>query len=440
MNNILLILQREFFTRVKSRSFLLTTFLAPLGVVLIYAVLIFLLTRGSDTEKVLAVVDHAGITDKEETKRNNLVLDYSKNDLNSAIQAYLDGEIDGVVELPGIETHSNSYDIIFHSDEQLAIDETETLKGFFRKKIRNFKITALGIDQSQLDLIDTDLSLSPKIVKDTEKEISSLTSVVSSGIGGIVGFILFMMAMIYGNQVMRSVTEEKISRIVEVLISSVKPFQLMMGKILGVGLVGLTQISIWTVLMIIITLVGSAVTGFSALDLGADPETLREMMASEEVKIPEEALGIVKELAQINWAFIIPMYIFFFLIGFLTYAALYAAIGSAVGDDLQDAQTLTTIATLPMVAAFYIAIAAVSAPNSSLSIWSSILPFSGPIVMPVRLATSPPMWQVIASVLSSIASVILFAWLAGRIYRVGILMYGKKASFRELGKWIFFKG
>ena len=289
-------------------------------------------------------------------------------------------------------------------------------------------------------MIDTDLSLSPKTVKDKEKEISSLTSVVSSGIGGIVGFILFMMAMIYGNQVMRSVTEEKISRIVEVLISSVKPFHLMMGKILGVGLVGLTQISIWVILMVIITVVAFAVTGFSALDLGADPEILKQMMANEQILIPEKVFDVIKELAQINWAFIVPLYIFFFLIGFLTYAALYAAIGSAVGDDLQDAQTLTTIATLPMMVAFYIAIAAVTSPNSSLSIWASILPFSGPIVMPVRLATNPPLWQVIASIISSIISVILFAWLAGRIYRVGILMYGKKASIKELGKWIFFKG
>jgi len=440
MNNILLILQREFFTRVKSKSFLLTTFLAPLGAVLFYAVLIFLFSRGSDNERKLAVIDHAGLSDISETRKNNLLLDYSLTDLDRAIESYMAEEIDGIVELPAIDTTSNAYDIIFHSDEQLALDETEFLKSIYRKKIRNYKIEALGIEKAQLDMIDTDLSVSPKTIKDKEKDISSMTSIVGSVLGGIVGFVLFMMVMLYGNQVMRSVTEEKINRIVEVLISSVKPFQLMMGKILGVGLVGLTQISIWAVLMIIISLVASTFFGISSMDLAADPKALNDMMAAQDVTIPEEAFQVIKELTSINWTLIIPLYIFFFLIGYLTYASLFAAIGAAVGDDINDAQALVMIATLPMVVAFYIAMAAVSAPNSSLSVWSSVLPFTGPIVMPVRLAISPPMWQIGASILSSVLTVILFGWLAGRIYRVGILLYGKKASFKELGKWIFYKG
>ena len=440
MNNILLILQREFYTRVKSKSFLLTTFLAPVGIVVFYVVVFFLFSRGSDTERRLAVVDYAGLADKTETRKNNLLLDYSFDELEGAIEAYMSEEIDGIIELPPIDTLSATYDIIFHSDEQLALDETEFLKSIYRKKIRNYKIEALGIEKAQLDLIDTDLSVSPKTIRDKEKDISSLTSVVGSVLGGIVGSILFMMVMLYGNQVMRSVTEEKINRIVEVLISSVKPFQLMMGKILGVGMVGLLQISIWAVLMIIISIGASAFFGISSMDLGANPEALNEMMGAGEIKIPEKAFGVIKELSSINWAMIIPLYIFFFLIGYLTYASLFAAIGAAVGDDINDAQALVMIATLPMIIAFYIAIAAISAPNSTMSVWASILPFSGPIVMPVRLAISPPMWQIIASIFSSIFTVLLFGWLAGRIYRVGILLYGKKATFKELGKWIFYKG
>ena len=440
MNNILLILQREFWTRVKSKSFLLTTFLAPIGIVVFYAALFFIMSRGSDNVKNLAVIDNAGIVDQSETKRNNLTLSYDYSDLETAKAAYLAEKIDGIIELPPISTDVTNYDIVFHSDEQLAIDETSTIERLYSKKVRNFKIQTLGIDLSQSDLIDTDLNVSPKTIKETAKDISSLTSTVSSVLGGIVGFLLFMMVMIYGSQVMRSVSEEKINRIVEVLISSIKPFQLMMGKILGVGSVGLLQVLIWAVLMIVISIVGTSILGISAMDFGGDTAAITEAMTQEGIKLDENVVGVMKELSSINWAMIVPLYIFYFLVGYLTYSALFAAVGSAMGDDIQDAQALTMVATLPMIIAFYIAIAAVTAPHSTMAVWSSILPFFGPVVMPVRLALDPPMWQIVASVLSSIVTVIALTWLAGRIYRIGILMYGKKASFKELGKWIFYNG
>ena len=440
MNNILLILQREFWTRVKSKSFLLTTFLAPIGIVVFYAALFFIMSRGSDNVKNLAVIDNAGIVDQSETKRNNLTLSYDYSDLETAKEAYLAEKIDGIIELPPISTDVTNYDIVFHSDEQLAIDETSTIERLYSKKVRNFKIQTLGIDLSQSDLIDTDLNVSPKTIKETAKDISSLTSTVSSVLGGIVGFLLFMMVMIYGSQVMRSVSEEKINRIVEVLISSIKPFQLMMGKILGVGSVGLLQVLIWAVLMIVISIVGTSILGISAMDFGGDTAAITEAMTQEGIKLDENVVGVMKELSSINWAMIVPLYIFYFLVGYLTYSALFAAVGSAMGDDIQDAQALTMVATLPMIIAFYIAIAAVTAPHSTMAVWSSILPFFGPVVMPVRLALDPPMWQIVASVLSSIVTVIALTWLAGRIYRIGILMYGKKASFKELGKWIFYNG
>ncbi|MDG2448934.1 MAG: ABC transporter permease, partial [Saprospiraceae bacterium] len=302
MNNILLILQREFWTRVKSKSFLLTTFLAPIGIVVFYAALFFIMSRGSDNVKNLAVIDNAGIVDQSETKRNNLTLSYDYSDLETAKEAYLAEKIDGIIELPPISTDVTNYDIVFHSDEQLAIDETSTIERLYSKKVRNFKIQTLGIDQSQLDLIDTDLNVSPKTIKETAKDISSLTSTVSSVLGGIVGFLLFMMVMIYGSQVMRSVSEEKINRIVEVLISSIKPFQLMMGKILGVGSVGLLQVLIWAVLMIVISIVGTSILGISAMDFGGDTAAITEAMTQEGIKLDENVVGVMKELSSINWA------------------------------------------------------------------------------------------------------------------------------------------
>jgi len=396
------------------------------------------MTRGSDTEKVVAIVDKVGITDRAEDKKNNLVLNYDYSSVEDAKAAYLDGKLDGVIELPALNPEQEEYNIIFHSDEQLALDETASLQSLFRKKIRNYKIEALGLDRSQLDKIDTDLTVEPKTVKNTEKEISSMTSMVGSGLGIIVCFILFFMILLYGSQVMKSVSEEKVNRIVEVLISSVKPFQLMMGKILGVGSVGLVQVMIWVLLMIVLSTVGFSVFGLSSLDFGADTAELTEAMSAQGINAGEKMAGVLKELTAINWGLIIPLYIFYFFVGYLTYSALFAAVGAAMGDDIQDAQTLVLVAQLPLIVGFYIAVSAFQAPNSTLAVWSSILPFTGPVVMPVRLAMDPPMWQIIASIVSSVVAVFALTWLAGRIYRVGILMYGKKASFKELGKWLFY--
>jgi ABC-2 type transport system permease protein len=310
----------------------------------------------------------------------------------------------------------------------------------FRKRIRNFKIQAFGIDQQSLDLIDTEISVDPKTIKDTEKKISSITTTVSSVLGMVVGFMLFFVILMFGQQVMRGVNEEKINRIVEVLISSVKPIELMIGKVFGIGLVGLTQFAIWGILFTVLSLGASYFFGISTTGMQnmGGTEAIGEIMADDGIKT--KITQILTELMQINWALILPLYLFYFVIGYVIYAALFAAVGAAAGDDINEAQALTMIVMLPLMAAFYIGFAAAQAPDSSLAVWSSIIPLTGPVVMPVRLASSPPMWQIGLSVLSSILFVVFMIWLASRIYRVGILMYGKKASFKELGKWIFYNG
>ena len=238
---------------------------------------------------------------------------------------------------------------------------------------------------------------------------------------------------------MRGVNEEKINRIVEVVISSVKPFELMLGKVIGVGLVGLTQFVIWGILLTVLFLIGMPMLGLEsqANEMMANEE-VKEMMANEGVQ--SKMQQVMSELGGMNWGLIISMGVFYFLIGYILYASLYAAIGAAVGDDVNEAQSLVMIASLPLVIAFYIGFAAVQAPNSTLAIWSSIFPLTAPVVMPVRLPNDPAMWQIGLSIVSCILFAVFMVWLASRIYRVGILMYGKKASFKELGKWIFYKG
>jgi len=232
------------------------------------------------------------------------------------------------------------------------------------------------------------------------------------------------------------VMEEKTSRIVEVMVSSVTPFQLMMGKILGVGLVGLTQVAIWGVLIPVIL-------GISMLVFNVDPQAMQDanpqMSTVEMSKMEQDVNLVLSELINQNWLLIIPLFIIYFLGGFLMYSSLFAAVGSAMGDDSGESQSLTLPITLPVVMALYIMFAVVQNPNSSLATWSSMIPFFSPIVMPARLAFEPAWWEIALSLAILVASVIFFVWLSGRIYRVGILMYGKKVTFKELGKWIFYK-
>jgi len=440
MNKINLIIGREYWTRVKSKTFLLTTFLAPIAIVVVYGILGYLMTRGSDTRRNISIIDRAGLTAGLDLSKKNLIFDISDESLADLLSKYENGDIDGILELPPLDSSQAQYSILYHSDKALALDESASIESLFRRKIRDFKIQAFGIDQTQLDLIDTDIVIDPKTVKDKEKELSSLTTIVNSGLGMFVGFLLFMVILIFGTQVMRGVNEEKINRIVEVLISSVKPLELMIGKVFGIGLVGLTQFAIWSILLAILTIGASAFFGIdvSGMQEISNNEAAQEVLNNEKVK--QSVSEVMRELLAINWLLIIPLYLFYFIIGYLIYASMFAALGAAAGDDINEAQTLTTVVMLPLMAAFYIGISSAQAPDSSLSVWSSIIPLTSPVVMPIRLASEPPGWQILASVVLSIVFVIFMIWLASRIYRVGILMYGKKASFKELGKWIFYKG
>ena len=437
-NNIWIITTREYLTRVKSKTFLLTTFLTPLAIVLFIAVVGFIFSRGSDNVKSIAVIDQSGLAEGALSTRDNLSLSFVDSSLEQQIERYNNEEIDGVLEiLPIADIESPTYKAIYHSDGQLALDESSSIESALRRKIRKYKMVSFGIEESLLEKLDTDVSISPQTVK-SEKKISSMTSVVSGALGAVVSYAMFFIILIYGSQVMRSVMEEKINRIVEVLISSVKPFELMMGKVLGVGLVGLTQIIIWVVLLVGVSMFLPSLLGIDAMQM-ADPANMG--LPPEAAKgLPKEKIAqIMAELGSINWLLILPLLIIYFLGGYFTYAALFAAVGSAVGEDIQEANSLTMPIMMPLMLAFYVGFAAMKAPDSTLAVWASMMPLFSSIVMPVRLPFDPPMWQIAVSVISMIVFMLFLVWLAGKIYRIGILMYGKKASFKELGKWLFYK-
>lgn len=439
MHKIWLVTQREYLSRVLNKTFILTTLLTPLGILIFMVAVVFIMGTGSDKSKIINVYDPSGLLEKELKTRDNLTFQFSDDALEKQIDLYKDKKINGIIEVPPLkDSLASKYTYKYHSDEQLALDENMGIEGAISKKIRNYKLKKLNIDEKILKNLDTDVTAEPVTVLE-DKKISSITTVVSSVLGGIVGYAMFFIILVYGMQVMRSVMEEKINRIVEVLISSLKPFELMMGKVIGVALVGLTQIGIWMILMPLIMILGTTLFGLNAEDMSqinTGNMPVEEMAMSSQDKI---ALIFI-EIKAMNWWKILPLTLFYFLGGYFAYSALFAAIGSAVGEDINEAQSLTLPVMMPLMFSMYIGFSAVNAPDSSLAVWSSMIPLLSSIVMPVRLPFDPPWWQIGVSVVSLIIFSIFLVWIAARIYRVGILMYGKKASFKELAKWVFYKG
>lgn len=439
MNKIWLVTQREYLSRVKNKTFILTTLLTPLGILVFMAAVVFVMSTGSDKNKIISVYDPTDLLGKNLKTRDNLTFQFNDESLETQKEWYKEKKINGILEIPALkDSMALKYSYKYHSDDQLAMDENFAIESAISRKIRDFKLKKLNINSETLKNLDTDVDAIPVTIL-ADKKISSITTVVSSVLGGIVGYAMFFIILFYGMQVMRSVMEEKINRIVEVLISSLKPFELMMGKVIGVGLVGLTQIGIWLILMPLIYILGAALFGINPEGMGninSGNLPIEDIAMTSQDKIGQ----IFLEVREMNWWLITPLTLFYFLAGYFAYSALFAAIGSAVGEDINEANSLTLPVMLPLMFSMYIGMSAVNAPDSSLAVWSSMIPLLSSIVMPVRLPFDPPWWQITISVLSLIIFSIFLVWLAGRIYRVGILMYGKKASFKELSKWIFYKG
>ena len=443
MEKLWLIIQREYLTRVKKRSFILATILTPLAFGLFFIVVGFIFSYESGDTKQIVISDPGGILrDANFAQTKSLHFTKSKKSLEELKKLTLEEKYDGILLLPELKNvQDRTAQITYYSESQLALDARMIMERSAKRFIRDHKIVTLGLDQDALKTLDTKIQFEPESIIPKDKEESNLTSVIAALIGGTMGFIMYMTVFIYGMMVMRSVMEEKVNRIVEVMISSVKPFQLMMGKIIGVGAVGLTQVGIWAILIPLISFSVQMIFGFDANQMNAPGADIAAGAAAE--IDPEDAMAMFlagwEELKSQNWLMILPLFIFYFLGGYFLYASMFAAVGSAMGDDLGEGQALTIPITIPVIIAFYIMVVAVRSPDSSLAVWSSIFPLFSPIVMPARLAFSPPAWQVILSMVILLVSSIFFVWLSARIYRVGILMYGKKVTFKELGKWMFYR-
>jgi len=433
-----LIVQREYLTRVKKKSFIVTTLLTPFAFALFFVVIFFILSYEGGKVLNIAVFDESGILANRNipsSKDGSIHYIKTTDSLADLKKQAQEEKYSAVLKLPTVRNiQSKDYTITYYSESDPGLEVVDKIEGTIKNIVRDYKMEKLELDKEQLKLLDTKIILDPDPLDDTKEDSSRFSGVVGAMLGGLMGFLMYFVVIFYGMGVMRSVMEEKMNRIVEVIVSSVSPFQLMMGKIVGVGGVGLTQLLIWVVLIPLMYMGAALIFG---IDLDNMQTVDLESAQIDPEDMEAQVMLLMAELRSLNWWKIAPLFVFYFLGGYLLYAALFAAVGAAVGDDLGESQTLSIPVMIPIAIATYILIAVIPSPESSLALYSSLFPLFSPIIMPGLLAFDPPGWQIAISVVLLILGILFFTWLAGRIFRIGILLYGKKVGFKEIGKWMF---
>ncbi len=434
MNKIKLVLQREYLTRVKNKTFILLTLLVPLLFLGISILPAYLMQMGGDLQKI-AVVDEFGGFENTFKEHEEYSIDYFQSDVyNDLVDNFEGGSYQAIVHLP---VKMNEDHILQLEDEIKLYTSKKTGMGLpsyisrsLEKKIRDLKISHLNLNKSTLEQVSTDVTF--KKIIHNEGEQSEMEGIVGGVSSMILGFIIYIFIFMYGAQIMQSVIEEKNSRIIEIIISSVKPFQLLMGKILGVALVGLTQFAIWLVLFGV---------GYTVLIgvMSVDVNTINQMQQSElDENAMHELIHIVSSIHMNDVLIGIGLFLYYFLIGFLLYAGLFAAVGSAVEHQSETQQFMLPLSA-PLLLAIMIAQIGMSNPDSPLIYWCSFFPLTSPVVMMVRIPYGVPGWEIALSMILLLLGFIFITKFAAKIYKTGILMYGKKASFKEIIKWVRYK-
>lgn len=443
MNKVLLIISREYLSRVKKKSFIVMTFLTPLLIAGIYGLIGYFTYKGiKDTHDKVAVVSTNTTLTEKLTTDENIEYEYVNKPLDVMKKSLSKSDYDYILYLPEFSL-AEPKGVELFGEKQAGMSLNNRISGDLEELIRNQKLKQSGISQSDLDQLKTSVDISTKkIAVETGKEESSSAG-ASTIIAFIAGILMFMFIMLYGIQVMRGVIEEKTSRIIEVMISSVKPFQLMMGKIIGIALVGLTQFILWIVLTLTISTIAATVL--------IDKADVKKITASSQsgstvdvsqaqVQATQGPIGdIQKSLAGLDLGKIVTVFIFFFIGGYLFYSALYAAIGSAVDSETETQQFMMPV-MMPLLLGYALSLSVVTNdPYGNVAFWLSMIPFTSPIAMVVRLPYGVPGWELALSMAILVIGFIFTVWVASRIYRVGILMYGKKTTFKEMFKWFTYK-
>lgn len=437
MHKIRLIITREYLSRVRKKSFIIMTILGPILFAGMMALVVWTATREGD-QKLIQVIDESGLFENKIDNTESITYQFLQADIEASKKTLISSEsIFGLLYIPKLDI-DNPKGIKFYSLQSPGITIQAEIEKKIRRIIEDEKLINSGIDQQTLDNLKSNVNLQTISLSETGDESES-NSGVAFGVGYISSFLLYMFIFIYGMQIMRGVTQEKTSKIIEVMIASVKPFQLMMGKIIGIAAVGLTQFVLWGVMTFALT------TVTSSLLLETNSTNLEEsVMANDNDSGPEQAeaknkmADIMNFADQVNLPLIVGCFLFYFLGGYLLYGALLAAVGSAVDSDADSQQFMLPI-TLPLIFSMMMISIVIQEPHGTLAFWLSVIPFTSPVIMMMRLPFDVPFWEIVLSMSLLVAGFCTTTWFAGRIYRVGIFMHGTKVSYKTLAKWFFMK-
>lgn len=433
MSKIGLIIEREYMTRVKQKSFLLTTILVPIVIIAFYAIIIAVSISGDSKTQKIAILDNAGLFEGKIApgKDDKATYDFITGETEQSYKAkYVQEGYNIFVYVPDF-TVDQPGPVRVHSQSSMNLFVKSSLEKKINSAIERKRLIAANIDPDIYGKIRSDIRIENIIDAGEGKEKrgnAGITYVVSFA-GGI---LIYMILMIYGTMVMRGVMEEKTNRIAEVVVSSVKPFQLMLGKIIGIGAVGLTQFAIWIVLIGALQVVVPMIF----------PQMMPQAPSAEEVNAAMSQAGsggiasAIEGLSSLPIGLIIFCFLFYFIGGYLLYAALFAAIGSVASEDQQEAQQLVFPVIMPLILGFVIMTRAINDPDGSMAVFGSMFPLTSPIVMMGRVTYGVPWWQLAISMSLLILTFLFFTWLTAKIYRTGILLYGKKVSWKEIWKWM----
>lgn len=436
MNKILLVIQREYLTRIQKKSFWIASLLGPILITAIYAVPIWLATQDKEVKRI-EILDESGLFQTTDLVDKEVEFKLVNKPISDLKGTFSKEGYTAFVHLPkDLLTHSE--DIKIYSEKNLSLPLKSSIERVIEKKVRAILMKDAGIASEVYEKTQIEVSSETITVSEKGDETSS-----SSGgamiLAGVMGMLLYITLLLYGSQVMNGVIEEKSSRIIEVIISSIKPYQLMLGKILGVGMVGLTQFLLWIVLTIGLSQVAS--TFYAASPVKQKVEQIKKVDPEVAKKMDDASpmAEVTKVIESTNIPLVVGGFLFYFLFGYLLYSSLFAAIGSAV-ESTAEAQQFTFIVMLPIILAFIMAQFTMQDPDSTMAFWASMIPFTSPINMMVRLPYGVPMWELATSMTLLVVGFLGCSWVSARIYRVGILMYGKKITVKEMAKWLFYKG
>jgi ABC-2 type transport system permease protein len=452
MNKISVIIKREYVTRVRKKSFIIMTILAPvLMAAIIIVPTVVMMSQGGEFKKIAVIEDNSDLFKGVIKNTKEVEFIYLENTRLEDLQnSFEKSGYYGILYIsPELINTPNAVQLI--SLKQPPIGLLDHIETSLEKEIERQKLQAYNIQNLDeiMKNIDTNVSVQTKKRDDTGA-ITGTSTGIAMALAYILGFLMYMLVFIFGSQVMRGVIEEKTSRVVEVIISSVKPVQLMMGKIVGIALVGLTQFLIWIFLtMAIVTVLKSTILQKTGITEITQTVPQNVMSNDQQVITTKQTSDMSPQLAEFSkifdnamnqpWGLIIASFIFYFITGYLLYASVFAAIGSAVDNETETQQFMLPV-TIPIIVALMVAMGTMQNPESSLSFWCSMIPLTSPIVMMARIPFGVPYWQIAVSMVLMIVTFLGFVWMAAKVYRTGILMYGKKTSWKEMWKWLRYSG